>query len=523
MNRRAFLRLSAGAAGVVLLDGCSTSKSELVDPAGAEVQAAQSRRPAGPVRSFTLTAKPTTVDLGGVHVATWTYGDALPGDALRVRKGEVLEARLINRLPTDTSVHWHGIALRNDMDGVPGTTQQPIPAGGEFTYRFTADVPGTYWFHPHTGLQLERGLYAPLIVEDPADGDTYDDEWVVVLDDWLDGVAGTTPEAVYDGLRTAMSHGGADTHGMDMSGMDMSGMDMGSSAPPTASAAPSASRSPGSGPVAGMLMGATSALLGGDAGDVAYPHYLINGRVSTAPASFAGVPGRRVRMRIINAGGDTAFRVALGGHRMKVTHTDGFPVAPVTTDALLIGMGERYDVEVTLADGVFPLVALAEGKDRTALAVVRTARGTAPAADVRPGELTRSVLRYDQLTAAEGFSLAPREVDREHRLELTGAMGAYDWAINGRPFDAGDPLLVEEGQRVRLTITNATAMWHPMHLHGHTFQLNSSGPRKDTAAVLPRQTITADFDADNPGQWMVHCHNAYHQAAGMMRALAYSG
>src|SRR5512135_888003 len=133
---------------------------------------------------------------------------------------------------------------------------------------------------------------------------------------------------------------------------------------------------------------ARSSLLGGDAGDVWYPYYLINGRIRTAPRTFTARPGQRARIRFINAGADTAFRVALGGHAMTVTHTDGYPVTPLQADALLIGMGERYDVQVTLADGVFPLVALAEGKNATALALVSTGMGTPPAPDVVPRELS---------------------------------------------------------------------------------------------------------------------------------------
>ena len=271
-------------------------------------------------------------------------------------------------------------------------------------------------------------------------------------------------------------------------------------------------------------MGATSPLLGGDAGDVAYPYFLVNGRTPDAPRTFEGRPGQRVRIRMINAGGDTAFRVAIGGHQMTVTHTDGFPVQPVTTDAVLIGMGERYDVVVTLQDGAFPFVAVAEGKNQIGLAILRTsAFAAAPGPQVRPDELNRAVLRYDQLVPAEGYALPQRNVEREHRLELTGGMAAFDWTINGKPFRSADHFLVARGQRVRLTIVNTTEMWHPMHLHGHTFQINTGGPRKDTVNVLPKQTVTCDFDADNPGQWMVHCHNSYHLEAGMMAIVRYEG
>ncbi|HEX8869036.1 MAG TPA: multicopper oxidase domain-containing protein, partial [Lentzea sp.] len=249
-------------------------------------------------------------------------------------------------------------------------------------------------------------------------------------------------------------------------------------------------------------------------GDVAHPHHLINGRVAAAPVTFAAKPGDRVRIRFVNAAADTAYRVAVGGHRMTVTHTDGVAVTPVDTDALIIGMGERYDVLVSLLDGVFPLVALAEGKNATARAVVRTGSGSVP--DVRPPELDGRVLTYEQFKATE--PLNGRKPDVVHQMALTAGMMRYEWGINGR---AGDltPARVRSGQRVRLEFVNTTMMWHPMHLHGHTFQLG--GLRKDTVIVLPGQTVACEFDADNPGQWMVHCHNAYHAEAGMMAVLGY--
>ncbi|MGC0334660.1 FtsP/CotA-like multicopper oxidase with cupredoxin domain [Streptomyces sp. SAI-170] len=298
---------------------------------------------------------------------------------------------------------------------------------------------------------------------------------------------------------------------------DMDGMDMGDSASPSASSGGTSTRF--------MLMGAESDLLGGDAGDVKYPHHLINGRVATEPDVHRGKPGQKVRLRIINAGGDTAYRVALGGHKLTITHTDGFPVLHQDVDALLVGMGERYDVLVTLGDGVFPLVALAEGKNANGLALVRTGSGSAPKPTVRPKELGGTIMTASQLRAADEARLTSARTDVIHRIKLTGDMHAYNWAINGKPFDMenpeANPILVEEGRRVRLDFVNATTMWHPMHLHGHTYQIGDSGPRKDTAIVLPKRKLSVYFDADNPGQWMLHCHNAYHSEAGMMANLAY--
>ncbi len=511
INRRSVLLAGLGAVGAGTLAACTDSGSAaggapgLIGPSGSAVARVERERTGtgtGRQHRITLTAAPAMLDLGGgVTARTWAYDGRTPGKEVRLSAGDTLSAELVNQLPdrTATSIHWHGITLRNDMDGVPPATQTSVRAGSTFTYRFVADTPGTYFFHPHVGVQLDRGLYAPLIVEDPREPLAYDDEWVVVLDDWVDGVTGT-PDEVFAELR----HGMGDMDNMgDMGDMDMGGMSS-----------------------KFMLMGGSgSDLLGGDAGDVKYPYHLVNGRVPADPHVFVGKPGHRVRLRIINAGSDTAYRVALGGHRLTVTHTDGYPVEHQQVDALLIGMGERYDVLVTLGDGVFPLVAAAEGKNAGGLALVRTGSGRAPSASVRPKELSGLIMTASRLRAADEVRLKSARVDVTHQIKLTGGMMHYNWAINGRPFDMADPdanpILIEEGQRVRLDFVNDTTMWHPMHLHGHTYQLGGSGPRKDTAIVLPKGKLSVLFDADNPGQWMLHCHNAYHGEAGMMANVAY--
>ncbi|WP_123982038.1 multicopper oxidase family protein [Streptomyces sp. Ag109_O5-1] len=544
INRRSVLLAGLGAAGAGALAACSSgsgsSTPSLVSPDDAAVAAVEKkRRTTGRTQQVTLTAARAMLDLGGgVTAASWAFGGRTPGKELRLSVGDTLAAELSNQLPdrTTTSIHWHGIALRADMDGVPPATQAAVRAGGNFTYRFVADAPGTYFFHPHVGVQLDRGLYAPLVVEDPKEPLQYDDEWVIVLDDWVDGVTGT-PDEVYAEIKQGMGGMGMDMGGAGadpgdsssgdmggmggMGGMDMTNMSMNSGSS-DASASPSGS---GGMSMKFMLMGAQSKLLGGDAGDVKYPYHLVNGRVPADPDVYTGKPGERVRLRIINAGGDTAYRVALGGHKLTVTHTDGYPVQHQQVDALLVGMGERYDVLVTLADGVFPLVALAEGKDANGMALVRTASGSAPTPTVRPEELDGIIMTASRLKAADDVRLATKKADRVHRIELTGSMGKYNWGINGKRFDMGNPtanpILVEQGERVRLDFVNRTTMWHPMHLHGHTYQLGTDGPRKDTTIVLPKKTVSVYFDADNPGQWMLHCHNAYHGEAGMMALVAY--
>ncbi|MEU9078769.1 multicopper oxidase family protein [Kitasatospora sp. NPDC048538] len=478
----------------------TTAPGGFVTPDGPEVAAAEAARRPGPERRVALTATETTLDLGGRTVRSWAYGDRLPGREIRATAGETLAVTLANHLPQPTSLHWHGLALRNDMDGVPGLTREAVRPGAAAEHRFALGHPGTHWFHPHSGVQQERGLYAPLIVEDPREPLRYDREWVVVLDDWLDGVDGSTPDAVLAEL--AAGAGGTDhaAGGHDMPGMSGTAGATGPSR---------------------MLMGARSALLGGDAGDVAHPFHLVNGRLAAAPETFTAKPGDRVRIRLVNAGGDTAYRVALGGHELTVTHTDGFPVEQTTTQALLLGMGERYDVLVTVKDGVFPLTALAEGKGATALALLRTGGGTAPDASVRPVELDGRLVTAARLKADPAVRLPARAPDRTVRLDLTGGMAKADWAFNGRRYEPSQRHPVAAGERVRLEFRNTTGMWHPVHLHGHSFALAGDGPRKDTAVVLPGETLAVDFDADNPGLWMVHCHNVYHAEAGMMTVLGY--
>lgn len=434
-----------------------------------------------------LRAAPTEFELAGRTARTWAYDGVVPGKVLRASVGDLVEVTVANDLPEATSIHWHGLSIVNGMDGVPALTQGDIEPGTEFTYRFVVPDGGTYWFHPHHGLQLDRGLLAPLIIDDPDDGVDADVDYVVMLDDWLDGVD-TTPD---DELLALQS-------------MDMGNM--------------------------GSMVMATSPLLGGDAGDVSYPYHLINGRPFEDPLTFAPEPrsGDRVRLRIINGAGDTAYRFAVGGHSMTVTHTDGFAVEPVEVDAILVGMGERYDVTLTVQSGVWPVVALAEGKDQRAAAVLRTrdaAATSTPDLTAALTELDGTWLRYADLRAAEAVVLdLPADGDiRPIPLRLTGGMMQYDWGINGVPYANHEPIEVRADEWVSLAFENVSGMWHPMHLHGHTPQIGRArgGPRKDTVNVLPSQTVEMVFQADNPGEWMIHCHNAYHLEAGMATVLSY--
>jgi FtsP/CotA-like multicopper oxidase with cupredoxin domain len=369
------------------------------------------------------------------------------------------------------------------MDGVPDLTQTHVLPDTGFDYEFAVPDPGTYWFHPHSGLQLDRGLYAPFIVEDPSEPAAYDDEVVLVIDDWTDDI-GPSPEQILAGLRDRPANM---DHGMTMNS-DATDPDR---------------------------------PLGADGGDVDYPLHLINGKGPDNPAVIRARPGQRLRLRIINAAADTAYRVAIAGHRLTVTHTDGFPVEPAETDTLLITMGERYDAIITVADGAFEILAQPESKSGLARALLRTSSGPAqPAAE----RMTRRPLTAADLSSLESVRLAAREPDTNVDLELGLAMDRYAWPINGRSYPDHEPINVRAGQRVRLRIDNQSPMFHPMHLHGHTFEVEHPDGRKlrkDTIAIAPMQSTTIAVECNNPGQWALHCHNSYHAETGMMTVLSY--
>ena len=468
LDRRHFLMLSA----VSVAAACSRTG----DPAG------------GKAVDVALTAGETDLRVGGLQWRTWAYDGQVPAKEIRLRKGQTLRAAVTNNLPADTSVHWHGLAIPNPMDGVPPLTQQPIAAGQRFTYEFVVPDSGTYWFHSHVGTQLDRGLYGPLIIEDPDERADYDDELALVLDDWIDGT-GTNPDKVFEQLQKT-------------------GM-------------------PSMGPMGGDAGVTPTTPLGDDGGDVTYPYYLINGRIPGDPQTVDYRAGQRVRLRIINAGSDTAFRVGVPNTKMTVTHTDGFPVIARDTDSVVLGMGERVDATVTVNSSV-PVIAAAERKDGYAQLNLR-ANGTPSNVNV---EQFVTTLRNSQpldtatLSAAPEVQLPQRKPDQTFDLRLAGPVPPYTWTINGQVYDpTKDGLPVKPGQRVQVRYINESKMFHPMHLHGHTFQVMSNGrpmARKDTVLVPPLATVDTVFDANNPGKWIDHCHNTYHLESGMAVYFTYT-
>lgn len=485
-SRRQLLIGALGVGSVGVLAGCASAAPAAVDPStlASALAASEKARPTtGQTRRYTLTAAPLELDLAGRTVTTWAYGDSVPGKPLRATAGDRVQVMVQNGLPEATSVHWHGLAIRNDMDGVPGLTTPEIGAGASFLYDFIVPDAGTHWFHPHHGGQIDRGLYAPFVVDATDETGRYDHEWILVLDDWSDGI-GPSLTNTYNALVEAGKNG----DGMDHMGMGMGGMNM-------------------------------------DGGDVDYSLYVINGRAPADPDVLTAKAGQKVRLRIINAAADSVFDVALAGHTMRVTHTDGYPVNPVAAPLLRLGMGERYDTLVTLQDGVFPFVARRSGKPGLARALVRTGSGSVPPATYEPPELSGYPLTADTLSAAAGSALPSKEADSSQDVVLNGSMAPYVWTINGRTYDKTVPLTVKAGQTTRLRVMNHSMMAHPIHLHGHTFQLGpagGTGARKDTVLVPAMAAVDLAVLADNPGQWALHCHTAVHMEAGMMTRLDYT-
>lgn len=510
VSRRTFILGGAGfVGGTALLYGCGNIGDKTNALLGAPAEERKELPSSGAVREIALEARLAEIEIAsGRRINAWTYDGKFPGPEIRAKEGERLRITLKNNLPEGTSIHWHGIHQKgtNNMDGIPGLTQPSIPAGASFVYDFVANASGTYFYHPHSGLQIERGLSAALIVEPKKENLAYDREYTLVLDDWMDG----SPDLAFEQLKQGIS--------------PANGLPKG----------PTSSSSSHEGEMMEMGHGGMSEPEGCCAnGDVAYSAYLINGRAAEAAPEFQVKRGERVRFRVINAGGATVFRVAVQGHKLIVTHTDGFPVHAIEVDAFEISPGERYDFLIAANNpGAWAIAAAPTGEPR------RAARGVLrysdapgalnPPVDLLPDGLDGEVLDPDDLMSPDDLEFSPAgEPDREIDLVLSGSRRSYEWLINGRK-GLDDPFGIRSGERVRVILRNRTMMWHPMHLHGHSFRVingrnSRNAPVKDTVLIKPTMHGRAEFEflADNPGVWLIHCHHAYHLAAGMERLFRY--
>jgi len=423
-----------------------------------------------PDQAVRLIAAATDIDVGtGAPWRTWAYNGQVPGPDIRATEGQRLRVTLENRLTEPTTIHWHGLPVPSSMDGVPDVSQRAVQPGETFSYEFDVPASGTFFYHSHVGFQLDRGLSGPLIVR-PRDGGTApgeDREQVLVFDDWL---------------KLAPQPGGS----------------------------------------GGSMMGG---------GGPTYDGYLLNGRVGAAAAPLTIARGERLRLRLINASSATTFRVGITGHRLRVTHADGQPVAPVEVDTIVLGMGERYDATVTGADsGAWHLVAGPVDSLLPGVVAPFLYPGYEPLRAplvVWPTALrTGRTLSYEDVQPRGGLLALPFPT-RSVALVLSGGMsmmGSDAWTINGERYPKAPPLLVREGEWIRLEMQNRSMVRHPMHLHGHFFRLVTArglSGLKDTVLVEPMERRDVVFQADLPGRWLLHCHHTYHMAAGMARLVEY--
>ncbi|MBL8199602.1 MAG: copper resistance system multicopper oxidase [Chromatiales bacterium] len=525
---------------------------------------------------FDLRIGASPVNITGRERQAITINGSLPAPVLHWREGDTVTLRVTNTLDETTSIHWHGILVPAGMDGVPGLSFPGIAPGETFVYRFPVLQSGTYWYHSHSGLQEQRGLYGALVIEprgpDPVVADR---DHVIVLSDWTDD----NPHRVLANLKKQPDYYNFRQRTVGDFIRD-------------------ARRDGFRAAVADRAMWGSMRMNPTDLADVSgYTYtYLMNGQPPASNWTALFHPGERVRLRFVNAGAMTLFDVRIPGLEMTVVASDGQPVRPVTVDEFRIGNAESYDVLVTPeADRAYTI--FAQSMDRTGFA-----RGTlaprpgmaadVPAPDARvlltmadmghgagdshaghamPGHeghampageggpapihhaptefgpgvdmrATNPSPRLDDpgvglrdngrrvLTYADLASVGPdpdgRDPGRTIELHLTGNMERYTWSFNGQKMSEAGPIRLALGERVRFLLVNDTMMDHPVHLHGMWSDLEDEEGRykvrKHTLVVKAGHRLSYRVTADAPGAWAYHCHLALHMDTGMFRTVIVS-
>jgi FtsP/CotA-like multicopper oxidase with cupredoxin domain len=484
LSRRAFVMgafaLSAGSPPVVR---AQTSPAGMLPGDASPPTILQLHR-----RSIEVNGKSASVF--GIHQPDGTAG-------IITEVGKPFRVRVENRIDEPSLIHWHGLTPPWQQDGVPGISGPAIPPGGSAEYDFPLRFGGTFWMHSHQGLQEQLLMAAPLIIRDQRD--RADQQDVVIM---LADFSFTPPEQIFEGLRRApaMANMAGPMGPAPASGMaSMPGMQMGNAAAP-------------------------------DLNDVKYDAFLANDRTLADPEVVKVEPGGRVLLRIINSSAMSAYHVDLGPLEGELMAVDGFPVTPVTGRSFPIAVAQRLDIRVTLPrePGAHPVLAVVEG-ERTQTGIVLQAGNGLIARIPELAKTSSPALTLDlesRLRATE--PLMPRRADRVHTLNLTGEMAGYSWSIDNVVWNKDvPPLPLATGERIELVLVNRTPMPHPMHLHGHEFQVveidgtRFPGAVRDTVLVPPGRRVVLAFDANNPGLWAFHCHLLYHLEAGMFTTFRY--
>ncbi|NKL37655.1 multicopper oxidase domain-containing protein [Rhizobium leguminosarum bv. viciae] len=490
MNRREFLNdLMVGAAAL--------GTSAILNPMRAFAQAAPATTSPAP-RALSVGYR--TIDVKGksARVFGLVQVDGRPGLALDA--GTEFDVALSSAIDQPTLIHWHGLTPPWAADGVPDNPAALLQPVETRRYTFPVGAGGTHWMHAHT-LQEQNLLAAPLVVRTADDLKRDEQEVVVLLHDFSflpaqELLAKLKGNAASDAM--PMQHGSM----QGMAGMQhmMSGNDM-----------------------AGMAMPGMAAM---DLNDIDYDAYLANDRTLDDAEIVRVDKGGRVRLRIINGATATAFTIDTGRLSGELVAVDGQGVEPVGGTSFPVAMGQRLDIRVSMPKegDAFPILALREGAVERAGVILATT-----GADVRriqvAGDMKGPVLGLDLEQRLRPVApIASRAADRRLELSLRGDMVAYTWGIDG-----ADGLVVKRGERIEVAINNMSMMAHPMHLHGHHFQVVGingapvAGAVRDTVLLPPMASVVLAFDADNPGRWPLHCHHLYHMASGMMAYVTYDG
>lgn len=495
--------------GISILAACSQQSSVKDDnktQSSEEVVQVKTENTDGKkVNEFNLTAQEKEWSLSPEKTITaWTYNGTVPGEQIRVKEGEVVKVNLTNELEEPVSIHWHGIPVPNTQDGIPGVTQDAVVPGETYTYEFVANDPGTYWYHSHqNGVeQLDKGLYGTIIVESEEDKNV-DRDYTLVLDEWESGTHTETSEM------ENMDMNNMDHANMDMENMEGMDMDEGSS---------------------------NDAMMGHDMSS--YDIYTINGKTYEETEPLNVKKGETVKLRFVNAG-YMAHQIHIPVD-YKVTHVDGQKVnnpQTINGSVLEVAPGERVDIEF-VADGSGDFTIDCHGEMEAAQDMkidVVYEDGSGQKAKHNSTTDLVDITALGEKTDSQ-FSLND-EFDVEYEMELSTKMDenaemGMVWAINGETYPDAPPIEVNKGDKVKVTLTNNSMDQadHPMHLHGHFFQvLSKNGEElkgspiiKDTLNVKYGETYEVAFIADNPGNWLFHCHDLHHASNGMVTMVKYN-
>ncbi|WP_188388647.1 multicopper oxidase family protein [Priestia taiwanensis] len=448
----------------------------------------------------------------GVVVPVWTFNGSAPGPEIRVKQGEKVKVTLKNELPVPTSIHWHGYPVPNNMDGIPGVTQDAIEPGKSFTYEFEANVSGTYWYHSHQdGVnQLDRGMYGTLVVEDA--NEQYDKDYTLVLDEWV------TDKKEIDKQIEAMTKGVTEAKESSMDHSDMKGD----------------GEKKESSNMGGMNHGGMS--MEGHSMDM-YDLLTINGKSGELVESLKVKEGEKVRLRLVNAG-YVSHNIHVHGHDVKIIATDGQPIhepKAIKDQIISIAPGERYDVEFTANNpGKWYIEDHGDKKGVKGMKAVIEYDGVKEMTDkANETEKLPAVDMTKYGTKRLGTFTLDQKYDMTYNMDLNTEMNGNEmvYTINGKVFPDVEPLKVKKGDLIKVKMVNRSMMDdHPMHLHGHFFQVLSRNGKpvegspiiKDTLNLKPGEEYEVAFVADNPGNWMFHCHDLHHASAGMVSEVHYT-